>query len=400
MRLIETDYGTPPSTATGTSPWRSTASPSPPPRARRSCAPRPRRASRSPSSAPPTACAPSARVACAWWRSRDGPGSRPPAPSLSATACGAHPVRRHRQAASRSDGAVHLRPSARLPDLLGQRRLRAAGRGRRGGPARGALPGAAPPTSTPPTDASNPYFDFDPVQVHPVLALRARLQRGPGHLRADRAGTRLRLQVIATGAADFMSSDCVSCGACVQACPTATLMEKSVVEHGVPDRTVLTTCAYCGVGCSFKAELKGDQVVRMVPYKDGKANHGHACVKGRFAWGYANHKDRITDAHGPRDDRPSPGARSRGRRPSASPRRGSRPSRPKHGRVRHRRHHLVALHQRGGLAGAEAGPRRLRQQQRRHLRPCLPLAHGLRAQADLRHVRRHPALRLGRPLPT
>ena len=55
----------------------------------------------------------------------------------------------------------------------------------------------------------------------------------------------------------------------------------------------MTTCAYCGVGCSFKAEMKGNEVVRMVPYKDGQANEGHACVKGRFAWGYATHKDRI-----------------------------------------------------------------------------------------------------------
>ena len=47
------------------------------------------------------------------------------------------------------------------------------------------------------------------------------------------------------------------------------------------------------MGCSFKAELKGDEVVRMMPYKEGKANHGHSCVKGRFAWGYATHKDRI-----------------------------------------------------------------------------------------------------------
>ena len=75
--------------------------------------------------------------------------------------------------------------------------------------------------------------------------------------------------------------------------PTATLEEKSVINLGVPRRSVITTCAYCGVGCSFKAELRGDEVVRMVPYKDGGANEGHSCVKGRFAWGYATHKERV-----------------------------------------------------------------------------------------------------------
>jgi formate dehydrogenase major subunit len=91
-----------------------------------------------------------------------------------------------------------------------------------------------------------------------------------------------------------MDSDCVSCGACVEACPTATLQEKTVIELGQPEHSVITTCAYCGVGCGFKAEMKGNTVVRMVPWKDGKANEGHSCVKGRFAWGYATHKDRIT----------------------------------------------------------------------------------------------------------
>jgi formate dehydrogenase major subunit len=91
----------------------------------------------------------------------------------------------------------------------------------------------------------------------------------------------------------FMDSECVSCGACVQACPTATLTEKSVIMMGQAEHSKITTCAYCGVGCSFKAEMKGNEVVRMVPYKDGKANHGHSCVKGRFAWGYASHKDRM-----------------------------------------------------------------------------------------------------------
>jgi formate dehydrogenase major subunit len=71
-------------------------------------------------------------------------------------------------------------------------------------------------------------------------------------------------------------------------------METSVIENGLPEHAIVTTCAYCGVGCSFRAEMKGEQVIRMVPNKDGKANHGHSCVKGRFAFGYATHKDRIT----------------------------------------------------------------------------------------------------------
>ncbi len=91
-----------------------------------------------------------------------------------------------------------------------------------------------------------------------------------------------------------MDSDCVSCGACVNACPTAALTEKTVIAKGQAEHEVVTTCAYCGVGCGFKAEMKGSEVVRMTPWKDGKANEGHACVKGRFAWGYATHKDRIT----------------------------------------------------------------------------------------------------------
>ena len=99
---------------------------------------------------------------------------------------------------------------------------------------------------------------------------------------------------VAAGPTDFMASECVSCGACVQACPTATLQEKSIHAFGQPEHAEVTTCAYCGVGCSFKAEMQGTKVIRMVPYKAGKANEGHSCVKGRFAYGYATHKDRIT----------------------------------------------------------------------------------------------------------
>ena len=74
----------------------------------------------------------------------------------------------------------------------------------------------------------------------------------------------------------FMDSECVSCGACVQACPTATLQDKSIIQMGQPEHSAITTCAYCGVGCGFKAEMQGTQVVRMTPWKDGQANEGHS----------------------------------------------------------------------------------------------------------------------------
>jgi formate dehydrogenase major subunit len=107
------------------------------------------------------------------------------------------------------------------------------------------------------------------------------------------SGRGFESKIAASAEESFLDSECVSCGACVKACPTATLTEKTVIEIGQPERSVLTTCAYCGVGCSFKAQVRGNEVVRMVPHDDGKANRGHSCVKGRFAWGYATHPDRV-----------------------------------------------------------------------------------------------------------
>ena len=144
-------------------------------------------------------------------------------------------------------------------------------------------------------DTSNPYFDFDASKcIACSRCIRACDEvQGTFALTMDGRGFASKVSAGQEGD-DFLSSDCVSCGACVQACPTATLQEKAVKEIGKPERAVITTCAYCGVGCTFRAEMRGEQLVRMVPWKDGKANRGHSCVKGRFAWGYANHQDRIT----------------------------------------------------------------------------------------------------------
>ncbi|MDP2134531.1 MAG: formate dehydrogenase subunit alpha [Sulfuritalea sp.] len=143
-------------------------------------------------------------------------------------------------------------------------------------------------------DESNPYFSYDPGKcIVCNLCVRA-CEEQQGTFALTIAGRGFGSRVTAGQGESFLASDCVSCGACVQACPTATLMEKTVIEKGQAERSVTTTCAYCGVGCGLRAEMKGAEVVRMVPWKDGRANEGHACVKGRFAWGYATHPDRIT----------------------------------------------------------------------------------------------------------
>ena len=142
-------------------------------------------------------------------------------------------------------------------------------------------------------DESNPYFSFDPAKCIVCNRCVRACEEVQGTFALTIGGRGFESRVSAGQAEPFLESECVSCGACVQACPTATLIEKSVIEIGQPEHSAVTTCAYCGVGCSFKAEMRGEELVRMVPYKDGKANHGHSCVKGRFAWGYANHRDRI-----------------------------------------------------------------------------------------------------------
>jgi formate dehydrogenase major subunit len=143
-------------------------------------------------------------------------------------------------------------------------------------------------------DASNPYFQFDPSKCIVCSRCVRACEEVQGTFALTIDGRGFDSKVSPGQNQDFMDSECVSCGACVQACPTATLMEKTVIDKGQPEHSVITTCAYCGVGCSFKAEMKGAEVVRMVPNKDGHANHGHSCVKGRFAFGYATHKDRMT----------------------------------------------------------------------------------------------------------
>ena len=146
-------------------------------------------------------------------------------------------------------------------------------------------------------DDSNPYFIFDPSLCIVCSRCVRACNEVQGTFALTIAGRGLQSKVAASQDESFMQSECVSCGACVESCPTGALMEKSLLAATRPQQTITTTCGYCGVGCSLKAEVAVRQeqvcVARMVPDRDGAANHGHACVKGRFAYGYATHPDRV-----------------------------------------------------------------------------------------------------------
>ncbi|GAB3403843.1 formate dehydrogenase subunit alpha [Massilia agilis] len=89
------------------------------------------------------------------------------------------------------------------------------------------------------------------------------------------------------------ASTCVTCGECVQACPTGALMPARGVALNIPDKQVDSVCPYCGVGCQLTYNIKDNKIL-YVEGRDGPANHGRLCVKGRFGFDYANHPHRLT----------------------------------------------------------------------------------------------------------
>ena len=281
-------------------------------------------------------------------------------------------------------------------DLQRQRRLRVADASRRMSASRDVRYGYDGANHLDaPTDASNPYFAFDPAKCIVCSRCVRACEEVQGTFALTILGRGFEFEGLARRRRFPVTPSASPAAPACRPARRRRSTRKSVIEMGMPERTVVTTCAYCGVGCSFKAELKGDEVVRMVPYKAGKANEGHSCVKGRFAYGYATHKDRVL----------KPMIRKRIEDPwrevswdealqyaASEFKRIQAAIRPRLGR----RDLVVALHQRGGVPRPEAGARGLRQQQRRHLRPRLPFADRLRPRQHLRHFGRHAGFQVGR----
>jgi formate dehydrogenase major subunit len=147
-------------------------------------------------------------------------------------------------------------------------------------------------------DESSPFFVFDNQRcISCARCARACDQIQPAFaISMVKAGFSMRPAwgpAGLNGQNGVASSTCVSCGACVKECPTGALTEKTVLRYGSPTSHVRTTCAYCGVGCTFHAGLRDGRVVSMVPADDGPSNHGHACLKGRFGWTYNDAEDRV-----------------------------------------------------------------------------------------------------------
>ena len=102
-------------------------------------------------------------------------------------------------------------------------------------------------------------------------------------------------RIVPDSQTNLRESSCVSCGACVDTCPTGALEDKSILARGVPTRWTKTTCPYCGVGCEMNVGTKGGQLVSITPARDAPASRGHLCVKGRYAFDFVSAEDRITE---------------------------------------------------------------------------------------------------------
>ncbi len=156
-----------------------------------------------------------------------------------------------------------------------------------------ALQRAAPPPA--PCDASHPYLVFDPAQC---IACRRCVQvcdEIPGRGVWQVTGPRERPRIECDGATGALrDSTCVACGACVDVCPTAAITDRDRRDAPAPERSVRTTCGYCGVGCQLDVGVAAERVVRIAGAPDAAANRGATCAKGRYAHAWQRSPDRLT----------------------------------------------------------------------------------------------------------
>ena len=102
-------------------------------------------------------------------------------------------------------------------------------------------------------------------------------------------------RIVPDSGTTLLESSCVSCGACVDTCPSGALEDKSLLVHEKPTDWTRTTCPYCGTGCEMNVGTNQNQIVSIKPLHEAPVNHGHLCVKGRYAFDFVHAADRITE---------------------------------------------------------------------------------------------------------
>jgi len=143
-------------------------------------------------------------------------------------------------------------------------------------------------------DHSHPYIAVDMsrcIDCYRCVRICAELQGGfVWHVRERGLET-----AIQPDGPSLRDSSCVSCGACVDTCPTGALDDKSASAHTAPSQWSRTTCPYCGVGCELNVGTRDGRIVAMRPILDAPVSKGHLCVKGRYAFDFVSATDRVTE---------------------------------------------------------------------------------------------------------
>lgn len=143
-------------------------------------------------------------------------------------------------------------------------------------------------------DVSHPYMTMDLSKcINCYRCVRA-CDEVQGEMVLSMSGRGFDAKIIKGNDTSFFESDCVSCGACAQACPTSAISDVFESKSVAVDKKVRTVCTYCGVGCNLEVSVVNDKVKSIRAPYDAEVNQGHTCLKGRFAFSFYNHPDRIT----------------------------------------------------------------------------------------------------------
>jgi formate dehydrogenase major subunit len=143
-------------------------------------------------------------------------------------------------------------------------------------------------------DDSHPYIHVDMSQCITCYRCARICEEVQGQFvwREENRGAATRL--VPDSGSTLAASSCVSCGACVDTCPTGALEDKSVLALGAAEAWTRTTCPYCGTGCEMEVGTRGGRIVTVRPAPAAPVNKGHLCVKGRYAYEFVYAGDRVT----------------------------------------------------------------------------------------------------------